>query len=428
MTPTLTIQHLPPEVLREIFLACLKREFNRLSIRQAPSNVSQTCRYWRNVALSTGKLWSFLYYSEEDIPLRVFVVVLNAWLRRSGSSPLHYSIRMPVSRDNLDEKEQIVFEQIVTAMFQHQNRWRNIDLSCYGIKPSEGYCAKATSMPQIECLRLHFPGDYVDEAFKLDLSSALDIRELSLRRAYISKPISIHLTNLKSCGIYHDAMPEDFSLADACLEVLHAAPNLEAFEVEVIQSDSPSTWPTTPRMLLRHLLEMYMIESPDITLILSNLTAPALTSLVIDSEHDDAGPVLLDFIRRSQPPLTHLNVANGFTSEEYLLEALQLLPTLLSVDILVSSLSARFLEVFSVREGQSAADALCPSLRRIAFGDLAGWEGLEDLVAQMLLSRWTTLGKFEEFVFAELDCDMEEVIGMESVHRCIGEGLSVHPY
>ncbi|KAH8109302.1 hypothetical protein DFH11DRAFT_1485304, partial [Phellopilus nigrolimitatus] len=83
------IERLPPEVVREIFLTCLPRDSHRLSSCEVPWNVSQTCRYWRDVALSTGRLWAFLHYdSDKYVSLRTFEDVLNTWLLRSGSSPL----------------------------------------------------------------------------------------------------------------------------------------------------------------------------------------------------------------------------------------------------------------------------------------------------------------------------------------------------
>ncbi|KAH8109304.1 hypothetical protein DFH11DRAFT_1515731, partial [Phellopilus nigrolimitatus] len=76
----------------------------------------------------------------------------------------------------------------------------------------------------------------------------------------------------------------------------------------------------------------------------------------------NSGPVLLDFIKRSQPPLTNLNVGAEFAREGSLLEVLRLLPTLQSISVFYAPLSVQFLEAFSIREGEQA---VCPFLRRI---------------------------------------------------------------
>ncbi|KAJ7841811.1 hypothetical protein B0H14DRAFT_2316031, partial [Mycena olivaceomarginata] len=53
--PVLT---LPSEIVSQIFLQCLPAH-NRIrpSPRKAPLVLAQICRYWRQIALSTGRLW-----------------------------------------------------------------------------------------------------------------------------------------------------------------------------------------------------------------------------------------------------------------------------------------------------------------------------------------------------------------------------------
>ncbi|KAH8119531.1 hypothetical protein DFH11DRAFT_1782833 [Phellopilus nigrolimitatus] len=415
--PTRIAQRLPPEVVREIFLACLARDHHRLSSREAPWNVSQTCRYWRDIALETSQLWAFLdYNSNQGISLLAFEVVLDTWLLRSKKSLLYYKIDISISDvgPDLNKRDNAIVERIVEAVFQHQSRWRNLSLLFDGFWPSKGFFMEASSMPETENLELCFGGGFVLEAFTLDLASAPDIKELVLECAYISRPIPEHLqlTNLRSCTLRFSEPPDDDQLADGCIQLLHAAPNIEEFvtEFEGIYSSSPPLSSPITLPLLRYL---YMVDSIDVTFILEQLTAPGLTSLMVGSEHEDSGHVLLNFIKRSQPPLTVLKVWEGFTEEEYLIEALRLLPALQNLQIADSSLSAHFLEAFSVRRDQQTTDTLCPSLSAVSVLRNSGWGGMEGLVAYMLLSRWNALEEFEEFEFAKIDCDMEKTDTLE---------------
>ncbi|KAH8119512.1 hypothetical protein DFH11DRAFT_450891 [Phellopilus nigrolimitatus] len=350
--PTPIAQRLPPEVVREIFLACLSRNYHRLSSCEVPWNVSQTCRYWRDVALTTSRLWAFLHYdSSNDMSLPAFEVVLNTWLLRSGSSLLHYTVNISV--ENCLGESNHAAERIITTMLQHQSRWRDLTLLCDGLCPSEEFSMEMSSMPQIERLALCFAVTFILEDFTLDLASAPNIKNLILECTEVFEPLpeQLQLTNLRSCSLNFPAPPEDNYFADACLQLLHAAPNIEEFRVEFENAETCFPWFSTS-INLPLLRGLYMANSIDVTFILGKLTAPALISLSISSELEDSGPVLLDFIKRSQPPLTVVRVCEGFTEEEYLLEALRLLPSLEELLIVDSSLSAHFLEAFSVRGGQ----------------------------------------------------------------------------
>jgi hypothetical protein len=85
----LPVQRLPPEILSEIFLTCLavvpsckERAFPQ---RKEALLCGQVCRYWRNVSMSTSRLWSAL-----SIELRHRREMDSAmtWPPCSGGAPL----------------------------------------------------------------------------------------------------------------------------------------------------------------------------------------------------------------------------------------------------------------------------------------------------------------------------------------------------
>jgi hypothetical protein len=78
-------RHLPPDVLQEIFLACLPTDRNAaMSATEAPLLLTCICSAWRALALSTPALWTSLH-----LPLEfVFdggppAVSVKDWLERS---------------------------------------------------------------------------------------------------------------------------------------------------------------------------------------------------------------------------------------------------------------------------------------------------------------------------------------------------------
>ncbi|KAJ7804753.1 hypothetical protein B0H14DRAFT_3773574 [Mycena olivaceomarginata] len=99
--PVLT---LPSEIVSQIFLQCLPAH-NRIrpSPRKAPLVLAQICRYWRQIALSTGRLWrsidlvfkpaagpGLLARSTRDDGV---LVLLGTWLSRAKGFPVSLTLR-----------------------------------------------------------------------------------------------------------------------------------------------------------------------------------------------------------------------------------------------------------------------------------------------------------------------------------------------
>ncbi|TDL17958.1 hypothetical protein BD410DRAFT_793836 [Rickenella mellea] len=88
-------QRAPADVLEMIFLICLPESnpknydhvtFPRPSMCEAPMVFGQICQSWRDVALSTPRLWACLSIPEEWSSM----IWMKEWLRRSQSLPLSF--------------------------------------------------------------------------------------------------------------------------------------------------------------------------------------------------------------------------------------------------------------------------------------------------------------------------------------------------
>ncbi|KAJ2919892.1 hypothetical protein MD484_g615, partial [Candolleomyces efflorescens] len=105
------IRQLPDDVLREIFVACLPTDrYPEMRAEEPPMLLSQVCKRWREVALSTPHLWSSLHIwtspdpdlNDEGVPqlesdwesqLEWQENMILQWIRRGGSTPLSISFR-----------------------------------------------------------------------------------------------------------------------------------------------------------------------------------------------------------------------------------------------------------------------------------------------------------------------------------------------
>ncbi|KAJ7171930.1 hypothetical protein C8R46DRAFT_1084273 [Mycena filopes] len=79
---------LPPELLAEIFVHCL-RQWPDSDAREALHSLCRVCRQLRAVALSTPRLWSWMSIDiEEKDEEGAYVEFCRTWLSRAGNLPI----------------------------------------------------------------------------------------------------------------------------------------------------------------------------------------------------------------------------------------------------------------------------------------------------------------------------------------------------
>ncbi|KAH8104452.1 hypothetical protein DFH11DRAFT_116804 [Phellopilus nigrolimitatus] len=427
------LQRIPPEVLLEIFFECLfSRPHHTLSHRQAPLNVSQTCRYWRNVALSSSKLWAHLDLCSRESSfqhdqLQYFLATMNTWFFRSNKVPLSFNMFISIP-ENSDEALRSTTEKVVSSLFRQQCRWKDIKLACSGLRFSENFNLEATSMPLIESLQLSFPlnKDYLNHPLHfdgiLDLGSSLRLKDLNYGGSFLLEPSGVSLLALTHCAFSFKSPHNKYRFMDVCLDLLHLAPNLESFNVDFCGISRRPPVPPSPMLVLHHLRTLRLEKSVVPILLIEKLTLPSLVDLRISAVHHRSGPVLLDFMHRSQPPLESLTISDGCPEDDELLDVLHLLPTLRSLTIKTAVLSNYFL----IRMiSWNPWEAPCLALQDIRFHDVSGWDGQEELIGEMLVSRWCAPGGLKKAVFSLVKCDVNQMRKMQSVRRCVEEGLQL---
>ncbi|KAJ7488399.1 hypothetical protein FB451DRAFT_1227202 [Mycena latifolia] len=153
---------LPPEILQEIFIACLPTSHNAIMhTAQAPLLLGRVCSAWRTISLSTAALWASVHVvlpytgyqppnepgSDEEQPTNLAISQwcrgLKIWLERSGNCPLSVSLWDPSPIPGTPSA-------FVDTILPHRRRWKSLKL------PHEvlyGLCAlRPEELPLLEVL------------------------------------------------------------------------------------------------------------------------------------------------------------------------------------------------------------------------------------------------------------------------------------
>ncbi|KAJ7149226.1 hypothetical protein C8R43DRAFT_858110, partial [Mycena crocata] len=132
LSPT---RRLPEDVIRSVFLAALPSPGNAsFSSDEAPLLLCQICRSWRNIALTTPRLWASIHIvlpGQANLPLLTGRV--KTWLGRSGTVPVAITIVSSSTPGALD----CDCSDLLSVLTAASRRWRSIELAAYhtGITP-----------------------------------------------------------------------------------------------------------------------------------------------------------------------------------------------------------------------------------------------------------------------------------------------------
>ncbi|KAK7456502.1 hypothetical protein VKT23_010753 [Stygiomarasmius scandens] len=161
------IRWLPSELLMEVFLWCCVSGNNPTTERHPTFVLSHVCSRWRNIALSTPKLWSrlglHLSTGKDGSVKRLLSMCYftELFLERSGETPLDVALEVP-SR-HVDAALEWDFEighmdfrpvdKIVKLFYNQSHRWRTASLSAFG-PYFEDFLPWPRELPILETLQL----------------------------------------------------------------------------------------------------------------------------------------------------------------------------------------------------------------------------------------------------------------------------------
>ncbi|KAK7437860.1 hypothetical protein VKT23_018297 [Stygiomarasmius scandens] len=164
---TCSIFRIPSELLIDIFLLCfpsisrdylqdLENERIEPDYPHVALQLSHVCGHWRTLALSTSRLWSqliILVSGSEGLETPLSTSTLLEWTRHylkySRDQPLEIVLRTP----NYSQKQREFFQPLIDLLLQESRRWKRVHLSLLGSQIESLLLPE--SMPVLEFFHLH---------------------------------------------------------------------------------------------------------------------------------------------------------------------------------------------------------------------------------------------------------------------------------
>ncbi|KAL5483547.1 hypothetical protein ACEPAI_8779 [Sanghuangporus weigelae] len=351
----------PPEILSHIFSKAVPGEDRYRDFRECikpPLRISQVCRVWRDIAISDGRLWSYLFIDRNTIRFYKHAKeVFDTWLERSKGASLNY--RLEFDHGKRFEEAEFVALDMIKALVSQQHRWGNINIDWYPspyVDEAPDLCL--ANMPMLTSLSLSVTRH---SRFSIDFSKSSRLRAVKLHGDFDLSPCdeSLRLLRSPSTLTFLRACLRDGAIR-SCLNFMEAAPFLEELHITFhgpvelptsLQSEheSPVLVPALRRLILSG-----DCRSPES--LLDYVILPSLNALML------WGEALVNFFKRSLPPLTFLVINYEITREDTVLEILRLLPTLKDFRYLFASVSTLLFRELTVADHR---DLVCPALETL---------------------------------------------------------------
>ncbi|KAJ6524734.1 hypothetical protein DFH09DRAFT_1286319 [Mycena vulgaris] len=250
-------RRLPEDIVRDVFVACLPAHRNPFILsNESPLLLCQICSGWRELALSTPRLWAAVHVVvPNERKVQVLAEMLTQWLNRSGILPLSISVVFSLSWK--DDRHAIT-HPLLTQLLDFSRRWQHLRFNFPHPKhfsafetlcPDDAPMLKSMGVRGIERRRwldLEHPFASFKALSFLDNSSLRSVTityDPDLRKMPLPWE---HLSNLSVKG--------SMTCAEA-VEILRGGPALETCDLSLVQSsdDTPAHRESIPLLQLRHL-------------------------------------------------------------------------------------------------------------------------------------------------------------------------------
>ena len=377
------VRRTPPEILAEIFILTLPKQWQLVFKSQPRSNrkavllPGQVCRMWRDISLTTPQLWSRISL---DIGLqgRGFEAeanLMNTWLSRAGQYPLSIEI---FRTENLQLIRHMPKPLIPKALVESCCRWKYLRLSGSWSWLYNG-ALNGVRNHLTNLQNLVYDQAQNDASF-LHNHGPITLFEKTPQLRYHRCRSMIH----PSAFILPWAQLVEFSaehMSDRqCYDILSRAPNLLTFSISAMsQSKNPPLHPVHHS----HLRSLCITRHHCTTAALLNcLTLPALLELQYT---EVPAKSLLDFLSRTGCPLQTLvlGLSSAAVRSGYDVRIIQLLPSLSELQLTHHATD----DLLSRLAYTPNSEILVPKLHtiKLVIGDD---KKLYSRLADMIESRW----------------------------------------
>ncbi|KAJ7644541.1 hypothetical protein FB45DRAFT_1053275 [Roridomyces roridus] len=287
---------LPNEITSEIFFQYVDVEIGADPI-QSPMYLTWVCRSWRDVAVSTPRLWINFQ--------RHFVPFLPLWLSRTGNLPVTVQI-ISLLRPCHDA-------EFLETFSKYSSRCEKLDLRLDEPRPSLGLSGP---FPRLETFRFNVYGDATTPIPVLH--DAPSLRQVHLGGvSFENWRTALPWAQLTKLVIYATVF--------MCHEVVVCTPNLEHLQLTSNHTGSrPETFPPTPASLAR--LRTLILDEFWSFEILRHLVIPDLKDLSFSLGENGEANVLKSLFKRSKCSPRHLSVDVMHADEAMITEFLERAP------------------------------------------------------------------------------------------------------
>ncbi|KAF7357960.1 hypothetical protein MVEN_00842700 [Mycena venus] len=336
-------RRLPPDIVREIFIAYLPTTVHAvMSAQEAPLVLCRICSTWRTIALSTPRLWASLHLpldfilnkTEQRMP------AIARWLGLSGACPISLSVlgedpfRVLFRRNILTDVN--VFTKLLA---QFSDRWSNIEFFDVSMAAATGFAAVHT--PRMESLKITAETSVIRQ---LDLFRVPSLHTLALHAQgteglddfVLDLPLFWdRLTHLNLDSTGPQSPSQGLSLYNVFV-LLGRSPQLISFAFRANtndhQADSISGLIALPSLESFVLFEPSILEPSSIAHFLEHLFMPALRELHIPTVSARTEPAT-NFLQvvtvgTTSPMIQTLLFNLGSFIQSALLDALRCFPSL----------------------------------------------------------------------------------------------------
>ncbi|KAL5532289.1 hypothetical protein ACEPAF_5858 [Sanghuangporus sanghuang] len=424
------MEALPPEILCDIFLHSLPFSFDKFRIPfkasiSVPLYISHVCRAWRTLALSYGELWSYLYiyYTTSRVlnKRKALADILDTWLSRTNGSPISYVFRCALDEED-DAEDHRRAEYMIKTLLSQQYRWKDVDFAWEFSDKFPGGL-DMTNMPILTSFSFHADLP-VRAAISIAQSSRLKSLDLygNFDLSITGEPLRLLSGSRFEFSSYYGYTGSH--AVQTSLDFLKNAPSIVKFEArftnDLVSSNRHSHHPRLSMPSLRSLKLDYG-ETP--AAVVDNVTSPCLEALYYASDVEEG--ILVDFFRRSRPPLTFLAVHGSCAQEEEMIGILRLLPCLKDLRYSNASVSERFFRGLAVQTVEIEENPLfiehviCPKLETIHLRYLLPLDSITECIEAlmyMMRSRARIQKSFGK-IYLDLDIGTFTVIDVSDLGR-----------
>jgi hypothetical protein len=345
----LPISNLPADILLVIFAHLCRQEPNPTTTKDKGSTITplflgSICAYWRSLLWNTPLAWRDLVVDVSFSRPASQLALLAEWLQRAQKAPLH--ITLAAVCDGMDDLEAArVTGAVLEVLATRSAYWERIDFYvppvCYDV-------LLRNQFPHLAAARLRPPTGSItafNPAPDIFIANAPSIIDVDLTGYdYSSMRLPWHQVR---------KFKAEFLSASQCLDVLRASPKLVELHVDKVFIANRVQQPDSNHHLdspfiheALQVLQVGFIRGEAAEELLHSLSLPALCELSLGfsgTKYWQSLVPLKSLALASSPasqawPLRKLKVVQNPLDEDGLVECLDVLPSLVELDIQVTGI------------------------------------------------------------------------------------------